>query len=168
MRFKIALFLIFLMLLSVHALATPRQYADSANVLINFPGPNPNLQNDNLNRIEAIVSGNCCANVLHWTWIAENEQLSPEDLEQQKENLAEMKHQLEQRRQALDEEWKTLQVEQQELARISRGGTLRGSKKNRFMKRSAEFNERVMKYNEDKDQLQRDYDTYNASINQKE
>ena len=168
MRFKIILFLIFLMLLSVHALATPRQYADSANVLINFSGQNPNLQNDNLNRIETIVSGNCCANALNRTWIAENEQLSQEDIEQQKENLAEMKQQLEQRKQALDEEWKTLQAEQQELARISKGGTLRGSKKNRFMKRSAEFNERIVKYNEDMEQLQRDYNTYDTSVNQKE
>lgn len=165
MRFKISLILIFLMLLFTHALANTRQYADSATILINLPSPNPNLQNDNLNRIVTLVFGSCNANALNGLWIAENEQLSQEDIEQHKEKFAETKQLLEKRKKALDEEWKALQAEQEELARISRGGTLRGSKKNRFMKRSAEFNERIMKYNEDKEQLQRDYDTYNALVN---
>ena len=165
MQFKISLILIFLMLLSIHALANTRPYADSATTLINLPRPDLNLQNDILNRIVPIVFGSCNANSLNGLWIAENEQLSQEDIEQRKEKFAETKQLLDKRKKALEEEWKALQAEQEELARISRGGTLRGSKKNRFMKRSAEFNERMMKYNEDKEQLQRDYDTYNALVN---
>jgi len=84
--------------------------------------------------------------------------------QQHEENMAAIKSQLEKRSQALQADWEALQKEQAELARLSSGGTLRGSKKNKYVKMNAEYNARMMKYIEDKEKLRQDMEAYEAAV----
>ncbi len=87
-----------------------------------------------------------------------------EQLEQTRETLAEIKMRLDQRTQTLQAEWEALKSEEAELDRIRRGGTLQGSKLNKYRKRQAEFNQRVMQYNTDSEQLRRDIEAYETAV----
>ncbi|MFC1515986.1 hypothetical protein ACFL7E_04420 [Thermodesulfobacteriota bacterium] len=89
-----------------------------------------------------------------------------EQLEQTQANLEEIKNGLNQRQAALAEEWAALKTEKAELDRIASGGTLSGSKKNKYIQRTAAFNERMMKHAEEKEKLRQDIETYNAAVNQ--
>lgn len=97
-------------------------------------------------------------------WIAQAQPVTDEQLEQTRENLSEIKMQLDQRTQVLQAEWEALKKEEAELDRISRGGTLQGSKLNKYRKRQAEFNQRVMQYNEDSEQLRQDIEAYETAV----
>jgi len=92
------------------------------------------------------------------------QQYTDQQLEQTKENMAAIKSQLDKRSLALQAEWEALKKEQAELARLSSGGTLRGSKKNKYVKMNAEYNARMMKYIEDKEKLRQDMEAYEAAV----
>jgi len=68
----------------------------------------------------------------------------------------------------LEAEWAAIKKEEEEINRIGQGGTLRGSKAKKFMKRTDEFNQRVMKYNTAKEKLRQDIEAYEAAVKAKE
>ncbi|MFC1829316.1 hypothetical protein ACFL0O_06870 [Thermodesulfobacteriota bacterium] len=89
-----------------------------------------------------------------------------ETAEQTEANLAQIKAGLDQRGKDLETEWAALGQEKAELDRIAAGGTLRGSKKNQYVQRNTQYNERMMRYQEAKEKLARDIETYNAAVSQ--
>jgi hypothetical protein len=102
-------------------------------------------------------------------FIAQTAQLDDEQIKQTRENMTGIKERLEARIQALEVEWAAIKKEEEEIARIGRGGTLRGSNTKKFMKRTDDFSQRVMKYNAEKEKLREDIEAYetvvkNASI----
>jgi len=115
-------------------------------------------------RIKSIVLLCIIVLFLSATVCAQQQQYTDRQLMQAQENMDEIKNKLENRIQALQAEWEAIKKEQEELARISRGGSLRGSKKNKYLKRNADFNARMMKYTEDKDKLRQDAEAYKAAI----
>ncbi len=89
-----------------------------------------------------------------------------EQLEQTKANLDQIKERLDQRGEDLASEWEVLQQQKTELDGMASGGTLRGSRKNRYLRLNKEYNTRMMKYVEDKNKLRQDVETYNAAVQQ--
>lgn len=97
-------------------------------------------------------------------WIAQASQPVNEQVDPTEKNLIEIQKQLEQRNKALAAEWEALKKEKEALEKISRGGTLRGSKRKKYIKRTTAFNDRVEKYNEDKEKLRQDIEDYNEAV----
>lgn len=89
-----------------------------------------------------------------------------EQLEQTKANLDQIKERLDQRAEDLASEWEVLQQQKTELEGMASGGTLQGSRKNRYLRLNKEYNDRMMKYIEDKKKLRQDVETYNAAVQQ--
>lgn len=80
------------------------------------------------------------------------------------EKLAEMKQELDQREQALQKTWESLQKEHAELNRLASGGTLRGSRKNRFMRRQTAWNDGMMEYIQSRKKLHEDMEAYQSAV----
>ena len=98
------------------------------------------------------------------TVCAQQQHYTDQQLIQAQQNMDKVKAQLQKRKQALQAEGEALKKEQEELAKMASGGTLRGSKKNKFVKKQAEYNARMMKYTQDTDILLQDVEAYKAAV----
>lgn len=98
----------------------------------------------------------------------QQQQYTDQQFDQTEERMSEIKSQLEKRSRALQVEWKALKKEQEELKKISRRGSLSGSKKNKYVKRNADLSIRKMKYIEDKEKLSQDINAYETAVKKME
>jgi septal ring factor EnvC (AmiA/AmiB activator) len=89
-----------------------------------------------------------------------------EQLEQTKANLDQIKERLDQRADDLASEWEVIQQQKTELDGMAGGATLQGSRANRYSRLNKEYQNRMMKYTEDKEKLRQDVETYNAAVQQ--
>lgn len=96
--------------------------------------------------------------------VAQTSQPGDQKTEPTRKVMDEIKERLEARIRALEAEWAALKEEEEEINRIGRGGTLRGSNTKKFMKRTEDFNQRVMKYNAEKKRLREDIEAYENAV----
>jgi len=68
-----------------------------------------------------------------------------------------IKQSLDQQAKSLEKEWEAIQAETEELNKIAKGPTLRGSRANEYKKRVSELEARKAKYMQDKQELEADY-----------
>jgi DNA repair exonuclease SbcCD ATPase subunit len=124
---------------------------------------NPILGDNHRYTFDTFISGGGDRNQRIRVLIAQTSQPGDEQIKKT-ENMTAIKGRLKERIQALEAEWAAIQKEEEEINRIGRGGTLRGSKTKKFMKKTDDFNQRVMKYNGEKETLRRDIEAYEAAV----
>jgi hypothetical protein len=130
---------------------------------------NPRIENNYPPPLDTFIAGGGDRDQQIRDVIAQTAQIDDEQIKQTRENMTGIRERLEARIQALEAEWAAIKKEEEEIARIGRGGTLRGSNTKKFMKRTDDFSQRVMKYNAEKKKLREDIEAYetvvkNASI----
>ena len=125
---------------------------------------NPSMENNHRHPLDTFIAGGGDRDQQIRGVIAQTAQLDDEQIKQTRENMAGIRERLEARIQALEAEWAAIKKEEEEIGRIGRGGTLRGSKTKKFMKRTDDFNQRVMKYNAEKKNLREDIEAYEAAV----
>ena len=125
---------------------------------------NPILRNNHHHTLDTFIAGGGDRDQRLKVFIAQTMQPEDEQIKQTRENMTGIRERLEERIQALEAEWAAIKKEEEEINRIGRGGTLRGSKTKKFMKRTDDFNRRVMKYNAEKKKLREDIEAYEACL----
>ena len=125
---------------------------------------NPILRNNHHHTLDTFIAGGGDRDQRLKVFIAQTMQPEDEQIKQTRENMTGIRERLEERIQALEAEWAAIEKEEEEINRIGRGGTLRGSKTKKFMKRTDDFNRRVMKYNAEKKKLREDIEAYEAAV----
>jgi hypothetical protein len=126
--------------------------------------PIPNLESDHRHSLDTFIAGDDDPNPPLKLFTAQTSQPDDQQIQQNQGNMAGIRERLEERIQALEAEWAAIKKEEEEINRIGSGGTLRGSKTKKFMKRTDEFSQRVTKYNAEKEKLRKDIEAYEAAV----
>jgi chromosome segregation ATPase len=128
---------------------------------------NPGMGDNHRNPLDTIIAGGGDCDQRIKMFIAQTSRAADEQIKQTQE-MTGIRERLEARIQALEAEWAAIKKEGEEINKIGRSGTLRGSKAKKSMKRTEDFNQRVMKYNAEKENLRQDIKAYEAAVKAKE
>ncbi len=150
------------------AIVDAQPYSDPFGASTILESPIPNLESNHRHPIDTFYDGGDDRNPPLKLFTAQTSQPDNPQIQQTQENMPGIRERLEGRIQALEAEWAAIKKEEEEINRIGRGGTLRGSKAKKFMKRTDEFNQRVIKYNTEKEKLRQDIEAYEAAVKAKE
>jgi len=150
------------------AIVDAQPYSDPVGASTILESPIPNLESNHRHSIDTFYDGGDDRNPPLKLFTAQTSQPDDPQIQQTQENMPGIRERLEGRIQALEAEWAAIKKEEEEINRIGRGGTLRGSKAKKFMKRTDEFNQRVIKYNTEKEKLRQDIEAYEAAVKAKE
>ena len=169
MLFRRGLLVVLLIWLSPAATLDAQPYSEPFGASSILLRSNPSMENNHRHPLDTFIAGGGDRDQQIRGVIAQTAQLDDEQIKQTRETMTGIRERLEARIQALEAEWAAIKKEEEEISRIGRGGTLRGSKIKKFMKRTDDFNQRVMKYNAEKEKLREDIEAYetvmkNASI----
>ena len=161
-------FVAFIIFLFLAAIVDAQPYSDSfgASTILERPIPNP--KSNHCHPLDAFIAGGDDRTPPLKLFTAQTSQPADPQIQQTQETMPGIRERLEARIQALEAEWAAIKKEEEEINRIGGGGTLRGSKAKKFMKRTDEFNQRVMKYNTEKEKLRQDIEDYEAIVKAKE
>ena len=129
---------------------------------------NPGMGDNHRYTLDTFIAGGGDRDPRIRGFIAQTSPVADEQIKQTQENMTGIRERLEARIQALEAEWAVIKKQEEEINRIARGGTLRGSKTKKFNKKTDDFNQRVMKYNAGKEKLRQDIEAYEAAVKAKE
>ncbi|MBW2669147.1 MAG: hypothetical protein JRD87_04540 [Deltaproteobacteria bacterium] len=158
------LLVVFIIWLFSAATLDAQPYSEPFGASSILPGSNQSMGNDRRHHLDTFIPGGGDRDQQIRGGIVQTAQLDDEQIKQTRENMAGIRERLEARIQALEVEWATIKKEEEEINRIGRGGTLRGSKTKKFMKRTDDFSQRVMKYNAEKEKLRKDIEAYETAV----
>lgn len=153
-------FVAFIICLFSAAIVDAQPYSNpfGASMILERPSPNP--ERNHRHFIDFIPGGDDRNQPLR-LFTAQTAQ--PDDPQVQ-QTQDEIRERLEARIQALEAEWAAIKKEEAEINRIGQGGTLRGSNTKKFMKRTDDFSQRVMKYNTEKETLRKDIEAFESAV----
>jgi sugar-specific transcriptional regulator TrmB len=123
-----------------------------------------NLERNHCLPLDAVIAGGDDRNPPPRLFTAQTYQPDDPQIQQTQENMSGIRERLEARIQALEAEWAAIKKEEAEINRIVQGGTLRGSNTKKFMKRTDDFSQRVMKYNTEKETLRKDIEAFETAV----
>jgi len=167
MLFKKGLVLVFIVWLFSAASLDAQPYSEPFGASTIRFRSNSGMENHHQHSLDAFIAGGGRGQK-KMGFIAQTEASGDEQNKQTPPNMSGIRERLEAQIQALEAEWAAIKKEEEEINRIGGGGTLRGSKAKKFMKRTDEFNQRVMKYNTAKEKLRQDIEAYEAAVKAKE
>ncbi len=162
MLFSRGLFVALLICLSPAATLNAQPYSEPFGALSILFRSNPIMGNNHLHTLDTFIAGGGDHDQQTREFIAQTTPPDDEQIKQTRESMTGIRERLEARIQALEAEWAAIKKEEEEINRIGRGGTLRGSKTKKFVKRTDDFNRRVMTYNAEKKKLREDIEAYEA------
>jgi len=168
MLFKRRLLVVFTIWLFSAAALDAQPYSDPFGASTIPERPIPNLERNHRHSLEAFIADDDDPNPPLKLFTAQTSQPNDPQIQQTQKNMPGVRERLEARIPALEAEWAAIKKEEEEINRIGGGGTLRGSKAKKFMKRTDEFNQRVIKYNTEKEKLRQDIEAYEAAVKAKE
>jgi len=151
MLFRRGLLVVFIIWLFPAAAIDAQPYSEPFGASSILARSNPIMGNNHRHTLDTFIAAGGDRDQRLKVFIAQTTQPEDEQIKQTRENMTGIRERLEERIQALEAEWAAIEKEEEEINRIGRGGTLRGSKTKKFMKRTDDFNKRVMKYNAGKE-----------------
>jgi len=163
MLFRSGLLVIFIISVFPATTVDAQPYSDPFGASSILAPSNPGMGDNHRNPLDTIIAGGGDCDQRIKMFIAQTSRAADEQIKQTQE-MTGIRERLEGRIQALEAEWAAIKKEEEEINRIGRGGTLRGSKAKKFMKRTDDFSQRVMKYNAEKETLRKDIEAYETAV----
>ncbi len=167
MLFRSGLLVVFIISVFPAATVDAQPYSEPFGASSILAPSNPGMGDNHRLSLDTFIAGGGDCDQRIKVFISQTSRAADEQIKQTQE-MTGIRERLEARIQALEAEWAAIKKEEEEINKVGRSGTLRGSKAKKFMKRTEDFNQRVMKYNAEKENLHQDIEAYEAAVKAKE
>ncbi len=168
MLFRSGLLVVFIISVFPATTVDAQPYSEPFGTSSILARSNPGMGDNLRHPLDTFIAGGGDCDQRIKVFISQTSQITDEPNQPGQENLTETKERLEQRKQSLTAQGEAIKKEEEALDKIGRGGTLRGSKAKKFMKKMEDFNRRVTEYNEKVEKFHQDIEAYEAAVKAKE